>query len=154
MSEHTPDDEHHIVVGVDNSSGARRALAWAIDEARLRGVRLEVVTAWELPVPWVQGYSAEWSVDAEQMGRDAEAEVNQLVAEILGDEERPGWLSVSAVEAAASVALLRMSSTADLIVVGTRGRGGFTRLLLGSVSSAVVHHAACPVVVVPPSEVG
>jgi nucleotide-binding universal stress UspA family protein len=139
-----------IVVGVDGSPGSRAALAWALDEARLRGAALDVVHAWHAPAPVVPGpYGAAPHVDedvTEPVRRNAEQVLeHQLQAvDTTGVEVEALLPSASAAEA-----LVEIARDADLLVVGTRGRGGFKGLLLGSVSQQVTHHASCPVVIVP-----
>jgi nucleotide-binding universal stress UspA family protein len=164
-----------IVVGVDASPGARRALAWAAAEARLRHAVLQVVHAYhsrELVAPFyfpsqhalpgtaagVAGEPSEQEMTATLQDR-AEFEeafhgrAEQLLDTMLSELEE----AVSGVDVQRTVvedrrpaeALVELSTDADLLVVGSRGRGGFTELLLGSVSHAAVLHAACPVVVVP-----
>jgi nucleotide-binding universal stress UspA family protein len=135
-----------IVVGVDGSAGAAQALRWAVAEAKRRGARLEVVHAWHyfgLPTP---PFVAPPETDAVEvrarkiLDRAVDAvDCEGLVAPI---ERFLVW------EQPAS-ALLDASKGADLLVVGSRGRGGFVGLLLGSVSQEVAHHASCPVVIVP-----
>ena len=141
--------EPHIVVGIDDSIGARHALHWAAKEAKQRNARLDVIHVWAVPAQWAQGYGVEWTIDLEVLGGDAQSVAEELVAGMLTESERPEKLKVTAIEGNASSVLLEASQSADLLVVGTRGRGGFARLLLGSVSSAIVHHAVCPVVIVP-----
>ncbi len=143
------DGEPHIVVGIDDSLGARHALHWAAREAKLRHARLDVIHVWAVPAQWAQGYGVEWTIDLEVLGGDAQSVAEELVAGMLTEAERPEKLTVNAIEGNASSVLLEASKSADLLVVGTRGRGGFARLLLGSVSSAIVHHAVCPVVIIP-----
>lgn len=136
-----------IVVGVDGSETARAALHWALDEARLRSAAVDVVHAWQMPYvssfpyPMVDVLSGEF-----------EREARQVLDRMVGGADTSG---VPAVEPllvcdGAARALLDTAKGAELLVVGSRGRGGFTGLLLGSVSQHVVHHASCPVVVVPP----
>jgi nucleotide-binding universal stress UspA family protein len=138
-----------IVVGVDGSEGGAAALEFAASEAALRKARLRIVSAWEVPTAAYGGGfappidAATWDafrVRAEQVADDASAVVKKLQPEV----------EVEALAAAGqpAVVLLEQSADAELIVVGRRGHGGFTRLLLGSVSEQVVHHATCPVVVV------
>jgi nucleotide-binding universal stress UspA family protein len=139
-----------IVVGVDGSNGARAALAWALDEARLRGASVDVVHAWHAPAAVVPGpYGASPTVDDDATGRVRSAEEQVLEQQLQaantdGVEIEPLLPSASPVDA-----LLDIARGADLLVVGTRGRGGFSGLLLGSVSQQVSHHAPCPVVIVP-----
>src|SRR5699024_10867573 len=138
-----------IVVGIDGSEHADRALAWALAEARAHGATLDVIAAWTLPAEWAQGYNPEWVVDIESMGQRTADEARESVVSVYGSEERPDWIHISAIEGPASAVLLERAEDADLVVVGSRGRGGITRLILGSVSNAVIHHAPCPAVVVP-----
>ena len=138
-----------IVVGVDGSDGGAAALEFAAAEAALRQTRLRIVSAWEVPTAaYGGGFAppidpATWDafrVRAEQVAEDASAVVKKHQPSV--DVE------ALAVAGQAAVALLEQSTEAELIVVGRRGLGGFTRLLLGSVSQQVVQHATCPVVVV------
>ncbi|HVF32604.1 MAG TPA: universal stress protein [Acidimicrobiales bacterium] len=133
-----------IVVGVDGSDVSRAALAFALDEARLRGARLDVVVAWHEPysaaaIAPIATDPAVFSDAATRTLEDALASSDLTGVEIGRRVERGG----------PAEALLRAAEGADLLVVGSRGHGGFTGLLLGSVSQQVVHHAPCPVVVVP-----
>jgi len=131
-----------IVVGVDGSEHARRALLWAIDEAKLRGASLHLVHSWRFPppVPLPDGGLA--PTDFEAVAKSVLDEATALV---------PEGVSIRQEIAAdhPAHALIRASMGADLLVVGARGLGGFKGLLLGSVSEQVVHHAHCAVVVVP-----
>jgi nucleotide-binding universal stress UspA family protein len=138
-----------IVVGVDDSHGAGRALRWARDEARLRGAHVQAVHAWHypyLPTPPFMSSPSPGCDDLEVAARD---ELDHAVdgvdqSELAEPIERTLVWSDSAASA-----LLAESKGADLLVVGSRGRGGFASLLLGSVSQEVAHHASCPVVIVP-----
>lgn len=138
-----------IVVGVDGSSCGNRALSWAYSEAEARGADLDVVIAWELPYRWAEGFNANIAEDADFFAREAAKEAGAAVDALLGGKPRPGWLTVHAVEGPAAPVLIERAAGADLLVVGSRGLGGFSKLLLGSVSSAAVHHAPCAVVVIP-----
>lgn len=144
------DTDAHIVVGIDDSPGARRALKWAAREARLHDARLDVIHVWAIPAQWAQGYGVEWTMDLGELGGDAQSMAEELVAGMLDERERPERINIAAIEGNASSILLEASKSAEMLVVGTRGRGGFARLLLGSVSTAIVHHAVCPVVIIPP----
>jgi nucleotide-binding universal stress UspA family protein len=143
-----------VVVGVDGSTGSIRALTWAGEEARLRKARLKALLAWEYPLVMyadVDPPPPEETVS--EVHRQAEERLAQAVAEAgpaLDDVE----VEESVVEGAAASVLIEAGQAADLIVVGTRGHGGFTGLLLGSVSQQVAHHAPCPVVIVPPERDG
>ena len=135
-----------IVVGVDGSEGAQRALRFAIGEARRRGASLEVVHAWHVPYaaagPYVPGPMLD-PAPIEELER-------WTLARAVDAEDTSGVeVHRALVCDTASRALIDAAKGADLLVVGTRGRGGFVGLLLGSVSQTVTHHAPCPVVVVP-----
>ena len=138
-----------IVVGVDGSDGSRTALEWAMDEAALRGVDLDAVAAWSLPVI-SDGFGGVYPLPEQY--NQAEADAKALVeAEIEAVRSRQPGVTVNAVvlSGQASDALLAASKDADLLVVGSRGRGGFAALLLGSVSQQLAHHAHCPLVIIP-----
>ena len=140
-----------VVVGVDGSENSRRALAWALDEARVRNACLDVVHAWEPPL--VVGFGTLPSGGATLGGSPYEEQATLLLDRMIAaasTEELPFPVDAIAVHGSAARALLETAKGADLIVVGSRGRGGFAGLLLGSVSQQVVQHAPCPVVVVPP----
>jgi nucleotide-binding universal stress UspA family protein len=138
-----------IVVGIDGSEGARRALEWAVAEAQLRDASLVVVHAWVEPPAVAVGsvvsasgaQPAIFEELAERTARDAVASVD-TGGVTQGVETR-------VVAGAPAHALLEAGKDADLVVVGSRGLGGFTGLLLGSVSAQVAHHATCPVLIVP-----
>ena len=136
-----------IVVGVDGSPEAKEALRWAVEEARLRGAALRVVHAWEFPLGAVgPGVPALYNGEFLQTLRlDAEQLVDRLLA-----ETDPGAtiIETAVVEGPAAQTLIAAAEGAELLVVGSRGRGGFTGLLLGSVSQQCAHHAPCPVVIV------
>jgi nucleotide-binding universal stress UspA family protein len=140
-----------IVVGIDGSEGAHRALEWAVDEARLRGASLLVVHAWHVP-PLVTGagpFDASVTLDADTIER-VEKTAGEIVDRELAEVDTRGIELQRSVEARSPAdALIAAASDADLLVVGTRGHGGFTGLLLGSVGQQVAHHAPCPVVIVP-----
>jgi nucleotide-binding universal stress UspA family protein len=147
----TETEQHTIVVGIDGSPASKSALAWAVYEARLRGSTVTAVQAWQFPVMAFEGYGATsvpvlTPTDLEKL---AEQTARDTVTEVLGDD-----LSVPVVVSvrnghAASV-LVDAGAGADLLVVGSEGHGGFAGMLLGSVSSHVLHHATCPVAVVRP----
>jgi|SRR5579862_1636116 len=137
-----------IVVGIDGSPQSREALRWAAAEARLRGAALRVVHAWNLPYrPIAPSFIPELDPrDIEAAKRHADGLIEEELAE-LGDL---GELEVErvALEDSPAAALITAAADADLLVVGSRGRGGFTGLLLGSVSQQCAHHAPCPIVIV------
>jgi nucleotide-binding universal stress UspA family protein len=135
-----------IVVGVDGSKGADAALRWALAEATLRGADVEAVLAWEYPYLDRLGRAVRDELQAQ-----AEAHLAELVGPVTASLDGAPALHPRAVRGSPADALLAAGAHADLLVVGRRGRGGFTELLLGSVSSHCVHHAGCPVVIVPES---
>lgn len=140
-----------IVVGVDGSNESRRALRWALDEARLRNATLEVVHAWTFaPVATAGGFVPYVTADVvEAIRLEAEKVVPGMLAEV--KELTQGIQIDQAVkEGQAAKILVEAATGADLLVVGSRGHGGFAGLLLGSVSQQCAHHALCPVVIVPP----
>lgn len=138
-----------IVVGVDGSSDAVAALRWAYDEASRKNAALEVVVAWDFIAKWAVGFNPAWPEDADHLRADAETVGDKAVNEVLGASPRPHWLTVHAIQGSPAFVLTERAREADLLVVGARGRGGFAKLRVGSVSNACVHHAACPIVVIP-----
>jgi nucleotide-binding universal stress UspA family protein len=134
-----------IVVGIDTSPDAERALTWALDEARLRGAKLELVHAYPTPeltaLPMVVTLPND-----EELRAAAESVLEDAIASVGGADDVELIRTVRA-GGAASV-LTTAAEGADLLVVGARGLGGFRGLLLGSVSQQTVAHSPCPVVVV------
>jgi nucleotide-binding universal stress UspA family protein len=138
-----------ITVGLDGSDNSRRALEWAMREAALRNAALNVIAVHEVAANHWTGnpmIMPEDRADETKALHAAEEEVAEA-AKQLGDG-KPASVNVRAVSGIASRLLIDESQNADLLVVGSRGGGGFARLLMGSVSSQVAHHAACPVVIV------
>jgi len=136
--------EHRIVVGVDGSVPSKEALTWAVRQAELTGAVIEAVIAWDFPSYY--GYAApaidvDWEGIATKVATDAVAEVTAAC---------PGApvIRPKVVQGNAAEVLLKASTGADLLVVGSRGHGGFVEALLGSVGQHAVHHATCPVVVI------
>lgn len=138
-----------IYVGVDGSGHSAYALEWAIEEAAIRHAPVTVLTVYSVPASGWTGYPVILSQDAveQEKARQAAEEMTLKVTSQLG-EARPASVTVRAVTGFPAGTLIEASRDADLLVVGSRGAGGFARLVLGSVSSQVVHHAHCPVVVV------
>lgn len=133
-----------IVVGVDGSEESKAALRWAVAEARLRDASVRAVYAWSLPHV-AGGVGPLIEPDIEMLQRDGERLLDAAIAEVDAegvDVER------ASVEGSPASALVEAAEGADLLVVGSRGHGGFVGLLLGSVSQQVAHHAPCPVVIV------
>jgi nucleotide-binding universal stress UspA family protein len=139
-----------IVVGIDGSHPSTRALEWALKEAALQHAPLTVLTVHSVPAsPWsgnpvLMGGDSE---DREKMLHAAE-DLTHKVTEKLG-ESRPDSVTVRAVSGFPAKELIAASRDAELVVVGSRGSGGFAKLMMGSISSQVVEHAHSPVVVVP-----
>jgi nucleotide-binding universal stress UspA family protein len=138
-----------IVVGVDGSKSSRAALSWAYDEATHHGASLTVISTWHPPaLPMTPPYG---SIPPEgyvsQPKRDALDLLQKLVADL---EERnpPVDVRTAIEEGNPSEVLIEQSKEADLIVVGSRGHGGFAGMLLGSVSQHLATHAGCPVVII------
>jgi nucleotide-binding universal stress UspA family protein len=136
-----------IVVGADGSPASNAALRWALGEGTARGATVEVVHAWEPPAIYgpVPGSDP---FDPGTLEESAHRLVDDVVGRALAG---PAAVDVrrTVVAGGPAAALLDAAKGADLVVVGRRGLGGFGRLLLGSVSEQVVHHAPCPVVVLP-----
>jgi nucleotide-binding universal stress UspA family protein len=136
------EDQHRIVVGVDGSPASLGALMWAVRQAALTGAVVEAVTAWQFPATY-GGYPVDAGTD---WRANAQAIQETAVKEALGDE---ATALVRRVAQGHSVrVLLDAAADAELLVVGSRGHGGFAGMLLGSVSEHVVAHAPCAVVVV------
>jgi nucleotide-binding universal stress UspA family protein len=130
-----------IVVGVDGSPQSQKAVAWGIEQATKTGGTLELLIAWARPVSY--------GLPLVVAGLDPEAQAREIVEKAATDVGLPAnRVIISVVHGAAPAILVERSSQADLLVVGSRGHGGFAELLLGSVSAQVIHHAACPVVVI------
>lgn len=139
-------EEHgRIVVGIDGSEHAARALRWALDEARIRGARVQPVHAWQYPYVGVTGFPVS------EVAMEGFAEAAQETLDKAVDEQSAGGVDVerTLVVGPAAQALLDAAKGAELLVVGSRGRGRFADLLLGSVSQQCAHHAPCPIVIVP-----
>ncbi len=137
-----------IVVGVDGSGHSRRALQYAVEEARRRNASIEVVHAYRLPVYWG---APEFSGPVPPpTPEEVEREANELVDRMIGHAPSDVQVTSVVVPGAPASTLLEIAEGADLLVVGSRGRGGFRGLLLGSTGHQVIAHAPCPVVVVRP----
>jgi nucleotide-binding universal stress UspA family protein len=138
-----------IVVGIDGSQGARRALEWAVAEAKLRDAHVVVIHAWLEPAAVAVGsVVTAGGVEPEVFEDAAWRIVTDLLAEV-DTTGLPQGIETHVVAGGPARALLDAAKDADLIVVGSRGLGGFSGLLLGSVSQQVAHHATSPVVIIP-----
>ncbi len=140
-----------VAVGLENSASALRALSAAAEEAKCRNAVLHVVRAWSIRTAPKPSDCPPGAVPStEQYEQSVLADTHQLVSETLGDD--PGCpVEVHVVHSPSPQALLSASRGADMLVVGHRGRGGFSGLLLGAVAEQCVRHASCPVLVVRPS---
>ncbi len=141
---------NRIVVGVDGSDESVASLRWALDEALLRNATVEVVHAWHYPY---SGYTditgmAAGVLDRDDLEQAARAELDHAI-EKAGATTAGVPIEPVLVEGSAAGRLIEAAAGADLLVLGSRGRGGFAGLLLGSVSQQCSHHAPCPIVVVP-----
>ena len=136
-----------ILVGVDGSPTSRSALRWAADEASRRGSEVVAMMAW---VPVLPPATTDGTVPNVVPGRPREAAAEELVRTIVDElgEDPPVKVQPVVKEGHPARVLIEASGDADLLVVGTRGHGGFAGLLLGSVSQQVAAHADCTVVVV------
>jgi nucleotide-binding universal stress UspA family protein len=136
-------------VGVDGSGHSQRALEWAVNEAAIRHAPLTVLAVHQVAVSgWTRNpiiYPAD-QPETEKL-RQAAQEATRKAVDQAG-EPGPASVTVRAVSGLPARELIDASADADLVVVGSRGGGGFAKLLLGSVSSQVAHHARCPVVVI------
>jgi nucleotide-binding universal stress UspA family protein len=130
-----------IIVGVDGSAESLNAVVWGAAQARATGGTLELLTTWAYP----RSYGTSLVVS----GADLEGTARDVLEKAATDVDLPPErLIKTLVRNAAPPELVRRSHDADLIVVGHRGHGGFSELVLGSVSTHLTHHATCPVVVV------
>jgi nucleotide-binding universal stress UspA family protein len=138
-----------IVVGVDHSADANAALVFAEEEARLRGATLRVVHAWQYGYIGYTGFEGGMPAlggDIKELQAAAEAALEASVSQAMGKSGVE--IEQRVVQGAPAAVLVEESRDADLLVVGSRGHGGFTQLLLGSVSQQCAHHSECPVVIV------
>ena len=141
-----------IIVGIDGSGHSQRALEWAMKEAAIRHVPLTVLTVHEA----IRGYHSGVTVypddpaRTEQARQAAQAETDKVLAGL--DGPRPDSVTVKAIHGFPVEELIKASRDADMVVLGSRGAGGFTRLLIGSTAGQVSQHAHCPVLIVPPKD--
>jgi nucleotide-binding universal stress UspA family protein len=143
MTDQTNDVRRRVVVGVDGSDASKEALRWSKLMATATNSTIEAVIVWEYPLP-TDGWApvpADWNP-----GEDAQKTLTATVDEVFGAERPVGMLEAVRKGDAARV-LLDESAGAEMLIVGSRGLGGFMGLLLGSVSAKCAEHAACPVLV-------
>lgn len=136
-----------IVVGIDGSQSSINALTWALREAKRHSAEVLVVHVWSLP-PAVDPMGVAVFAPIEELESAAQGvmkHVMETVRSLLGDLT----VTTSVERGSAAQHLLNASSTADMVVVGRRGHGGFLGLLIGSVAEQIAHHAKCPAVIVP-----
>ena len=140
-----------IVVGVDHSAGAKAALRFALEEARLRQATLRVVHAWQFgyigATTGLEGALPAVGGELEDFRRGAEAALDETLKDVGADNDGVA-IERRVDQGTAAAVLVEESRGADLLVVGSRGHGGFAQLLLGSVSQQCAQHAFCPVVIV------
>ena len=137
-----------IVVGVDGSTSSLAALRWAIQQARLTGGTVDAIVAWQMPATMTGfGFAPVAVADGSEMEQTAKRALDQAVSKVTNPEDGPAVRSL-AVKGFPAAVLLGASAGADLLVLGSRGHGGFSGALLGSVGQHCVHHAHCPVVIV------
>lgn len=137
------DELFRILVGVDGSAPSRLALEWAVDEARLRSGEVHAVTAWQFPQVTA---GMEGLIGDPEVFPDAARRLQEEALKRVDGGEVP--VTGDVVQGGAAAVLLNAAGNADLVVVGSRGLGGFAGLLLGSVSAHLVHHSPSPVLVV------
>jgi nucleotide-binding universal stress UspA family protein len=150
MTDQPIKDSQRIVVGVDGSPGSKTALRWAMTQAQLTGATVEAVAGWQDPT--TNGYSFGWvpePFDGENQAALTQKTLDQAIAEVSNQFDTPVPVQTRVVEGHPAQILPEISADAQLLVVGSRGHGGFVGILLGSVSRHCVQHSSCPVVVVP-----
>jgi nucleotide-binding universal stress UspA family protein len=139
----TTESNGRIIVGVDGSESSKQALRWAISLSGSLGATLDAIGTWSEPTMtgW-EGVIPDWNPQADMEKVLADA-VDAVVA-----AGRPSWINLIVCEGDPATVLIGRAQHATMLVVGSRGHGGFTGLLLGSVSTKCAEHASCPVLVV------
>ncbi len=137
-----------IVVGVDSSSASLQAVTWAANEAKLRDSSIEIIHAWSMPFVVEPMVMMPMAFPMEILVEDANKIVDAAIATVTGIDPKIQVVGRIA-RGSAPEHLITAGKSADLLVVGSRGHGGFVGLLLGSVAQQVANHAPCPVVNVP-----
>jgi nucleotide-binding universal stress UspA family protein len=141
---------HHdpaVVVGVDGSKASAKAIDFAFEQADALHARVIALHAWTSPYLTYADALSMLEIDEKQVRDDARLLVAESVAGAAADHPDVQW-TTELVNGSPARALVRRSESADLLVVGSRGRGGFTGLLLGSVGQSALHHAHCPIAIV------
>ncbi len=141
-----------IIVGVDGSGHSQRALEWAAKEAAIRHAPLTVITVHQAVANFfgTPEILIEDTPETDRVAKAAKAQTDEMLAKL--GESRPASVTVQAVHGFPGEVLISASADADLVVLGSRGQGGFARLQLGSVTFQVVQHAHSPVTIVPPGD--
>lgn len=142
MENQTTHERSRIVVGVDGSPESLLALKWAQTMARAMDATITAVTAWHMETVFGSYVVPDWNPD-----EDAQQILKDAVQQAFGDKQPDGF-SVECVRGRPAQVLMEYSKSAQMLIVGSRGHGGFAGMLLGSVSSACAEHASCPVLVV------
>jgi nucleotide-binding universal stress UspA family protein len=138
----TSEQQYRLVVGVDGSASSRAALRWAVRQAELTGGTVAAITVWNYPI----FYGMEIAGAFDDIQHAAERVLAETVDTI---KDTPVRIRQEVIQGNTAQVLLEAATDADLLVVGTRGHGGFAGALLGSVSNQCAQHAPCPVVIVP-----
>jgi nucleotide-binding universal stress UspA family protein len=141
-----------IIVGVDGSGHSQRALEWAMKEAAMRHAPLTILTVHPAIVGYFGGVlttAADLEL-TEQTQAAVKVEADRVLAALSGPH--PESVTVKAVHGHPVEELVSVSKDADIVVLGSRGVGGFSRMLMGSTAGLVVQHAHCPVLIIPPED--
>jgi nucleotide-binding universal stress UspA family protein len=143
-----------IIVGVDGSGHSQRALKFAMKEAVIRHMPLTVLTVHEAVRGYYSGAAIypDDPIRTEEARSAAQAETDKVLAGL--DGPHPESVTVKAVHGFPVEELINAGRDADMLVLGSRGAGGFTRLMMGSTADQVSRHAHCPVLIVPPEDRG
>ena len=140
-----------IIVGVDGSAHSRKALEYAAKEAVAHHTSLTVLTVHQA-VRDVYGSPSHYPDDADQTEKARQAAQEETDQVLAGIAEKPESVTVKAVHGLPSDELVKAAEGAEMLVMGSRGAGGFARLILGSVATQVAHHANCPVLIIPAAD--
>ena len=147
MSAGSADGVPRIVVGVDGSPSSRAALRWAVRQAKFTGGSVDAVIAWQIPTA-LRSYG--WAPIYVEEAADFRGDARKTIEAVISDEVEPAdskLVRSQVVNGHPAQVLLDVAADAELLVVGSRGHGGFAEALLGSVGQHCVHHAHCPVLI-------
>ena len=148
-SENAGRAQRRIVVGIDGSPESRAALDWAVGEAHCSGGAVDAVLAYDSGLAWIDVGSEYEDAIVQHSSKRAGEELHRTLDEMTPDGRWPVPLHPLVVAGSPAEVLVELARDADLLVVGSRGRGAFAGLLLGSVSQRCAERSSCPVVVVP-----